>query len=286
MEGISVVVVPGFLANANDYAALAKELEKRGARVEVAPWSANDWLPTLVGGDFVRLLDKLDACARALREEEEEGGKLVVVAHSAGGWLSRLWLGADVAYCGREPYRGRDIARVLVTLGTPHASKEAYPFGRARERRGGESGRAMSLSDAARGSSLALTNEIYPGAHERDVKYVAVTGALDFVGSDAFDFAGVVRKACRRFIDGDGGDAWRDGTKDIADAWRAYLAGVSYKANTGGDARVVGDGICPASVAELDGAEIVRVACHHSPNARCDWYGSPAIVDAWVPYIL
>jgi hypothetical protein len=48
---------------------------------------------------------------------------------SAGGWLARIALGS-------VPYKGhvfglRGLVHTLVCLGTPHASLEAYPFGRA-----------------------------------------------------------------------------------------------------------------------------------------------------------
>lgn len=48
---------------------------------------------------------------------------------SAGGWLARLALGS-------QPYDGKvfglsPLVHTLVTLGTPHESMEAYPFGRA-----------------------------------------------------------------------------------------------------------------------------------------------------------
>lgn len=53
----------------------------------------------------------------------------VQVGVSAGGWLARLALGS-------QPYDGKvfglsPLVHTLVTLGTPHESMEAYPFGRA-----------------------------------------------------------------------------------------------------------------------------------------------------------
>ena len=103
------------------------------------------------------------------------------------------------------------------------------------------------MSDAARGSSLALTNEAYPGAYEAGVKYVAVAGTLDFAGAETFDVGGVLRA-----------------NKTVAQAWREYVAGISYKANTGNDAKVIGDGVCPVDGAALEGAVNIRVTCHHS----------------------
>lgn len=48
---------------------------------------------------------------------------------SAGGWLARLALGG-VPYNG-ETFGLAPLVHTLLTLGTPHQSLEAYPFGRA-----------------------------------------------------------------------------------------------------------------------------------------------------------
>lgn len=264
-EDVRIVIVPGFLSGAGDYEDLARALIERGyASTTVVPFRASDWWPTLAGGAFDTLLEKLDETARRAADERER--VVVLVAHSAGGWLSRLWMGSKVSYCGRAPYGGAKYVRALITLGSPHSSAEAYPFGRVLETRPGEDECAMS--DAARGSSLALTNEVYPGAYESGVKYVAVAGALNFVGAKTFDVGSVLRA-----------------NKPVAQAWREYVAGISYKANTGNDAKVIGDGVCPVDVAALEGAVNIRVTCHHSPNSTCDWYGSPSIIDEWITHI-
>lgn len=51
---------------------------------------------------------------------------------SAGGWLARLALGS-VPYDG-QVFGLSPLVHTLVTLGTPHQSLEAYPFGRAEVR--------------------------------------------------------------------------------------------------------------------------------------------------------
>lgn len=56
----------------------------------------------------------------------------VQVGVSAGGWLARLALG-NVPYNG-ETFGLAPLVHTLVTLGTPHQSLEAYPFGRAEVR--------------------------------------------------------------------------------------------------------------------------------------------------------
>ena len=267
-DDVSVVIVPGFLSSAAAYDDLAREIIARGhASTTIVPFRAVDWWPTLAGGAFDGLLETLDACVRGVVGGGAERRRVVLVAHSAGGWICRLWMGSKVRYCGRAtPYAGAKHVRALITLGSPHSSAEAYPFGRIPEKRPGEK---ESMSDAARGSSLVLTNEMYPGAYEPGVKYVAVAGELDYVGAETFDVVG----------------ALRDRNKTISQAWRDYVAGVSYKANTGDNAEVVGDGVCPVDVAALEGAENIRVRCHHSPNSSCEWYGSPNIINEWIKYI-
>ena len=105
------------------------------ADVFVVPLETKDWYPTLLGGDFRAILDKVDrAATEALRASGSppEGKTLRVVGHSAGGWLARTWLGSS-PYMGRV-YGGAKKTRVLLTLGTPHYSLERYPFGRVSEK--------------------------------------------------------------------------------------------------------------------------------------------------------
>lgn len=102
------------------------------ARAEVVPLAVRDWLPTVFQGEsFAFYLDALDAALSRLHASSKLPVSLV--GHSAGGWLARILLGS-------QPYQGCvygrcDRVRSLVTLGTPHLSIEAYPFGRVEVRR-------------------------------------------------------------------------------------------------------------------------------------------------------
>lgn len=49
--------------------------------------------------------------------------KAAVVASSAAGWISRIFLASDPPY-GNTVYHGSDRVHTLVTLGTPHTSAE------------------------------------------------------------------------------------------------------------------------------------------------------------------
>ena len=201
-----VLIIPGFLSSASEYEGMADALRRfdASADVSVVPLETKDWYPTLAGGDFRAILDKVDrAATEALRASGSppEGKTLRVVGHSAGGWLARTWLGSS-PYMGRV-YGGAKKTRVLLTLGTPHYSLERYPFGRVSEKLfadpearasfereavlfsqrkrlddDDDDARAESPWTASRAaeSTLALTNFRYPGAFEAGVRYVSVCG--------------------------------------------------------------------------------------------------------------
>ena len=275
----AVVLVPGFLSDWRAYADVAEALERSLARatgggvvVDVARVAGADWWPTLAGGDFSVIVDAIDACVRKC-SAEVNGAKVCVVAHSAGGWLTRLYLGSE-PYCGKA-YRGEKFVDAVVTLGAPHASMERYPFGRVPERRRGE-GEASSLPEDARGSSLAYTNLKYPGAFYESVRYVNVVGDV-VAGSPSFDVIGAL-------CDDDDENTVLE---RLRERWSAYVVGVSYAANCG-DASARGDGVCPVATAlSLDGAEnVILPGVYHGANIGDPWYGSPDVIDAWSSHCL
>ena len=274
-----VLIIPGFLSSASKYAGMAESLERlrRFDAVRVVPLQASDWYPTLAGGDFGAILDKIDACASDVLAASRPDAKLLLVGHSAGGWLARAWMGR-APYAGRPPYAGADKTAALLTLGTPHYSLEAYPFGRVRERRDGEGELAFDRSagaspppphptwtpERAEGSTLALTNLRYPGAHEPGVRYVA---------------------ACGRGVKGADLARWRPGGAGDVDL-SSVGAGVSYRASCG-SADVDGDGVTPVQTALLEGAtHVVIDGVAHEPGAGKIWYGSPEAVARWAPALL
>lgn len=276
-----IVIVPGFLASADAYAemcsALRLKLEKRGGLkvdARVVPVTKVDWWPTLFGKDFSSITDKIDASIREASSVSRTG-RVGVVGHSAGGWLVRLWMG-EKRYCGRR-YSGAHMVDTLLTLGTPHASAEAYPFGRVVEKRENEDNEGVPKE--ARGSSLAFTNFHYPGAFFDSTRYVNVVGDVDPEGADSFDLSDVL----------DAKKSSRDGESvmdRVSRAYRAWIFGVSYAANCR-SARVRGDGVTPITTAHaLDGAEeIVLRGVYHGNAQGSPWYGSPEIVDDWIRFL-
>jgi hypothetical protein len=55
-----------------------------------------------------------------------EGKRIALIGHSAGGWISKIYLSSR-DYGGRA-YNGRDHIHSLVTLGTPHANAPGPAF--------------------------------------------------------------------------------------------------------------------------------------------------------------
>jgi len=317
---VPVLIIPGFLSSASEYEGMADALRRfdASADVSVVPLETKDWYPTLAGGDFRAILDKVDrAATEALRASGSppEGKTLRVVGHSAGGWLARTWLGSS-PYMGRV-YGGAKKTRVLLTLGTPHYSLERYPFGRVSEKlfadpeaRAGFEGEAVLFrqlrkkkkldddddDDAARAespwtasraleSTLALTNFRYPGAFEAGVRYVSVCGR-GVVGATPRRFLRTVAESTRRRFT-DGNEAF---VSEGAPATLASVgAGVSYAASCGSCDGVDGDGVTPLRSAMLRGAtEIVLEGVTHKAKPTRDesgdaWYGAAPVVRTWAP---
>lgn len=119
----AVVILPGLGNEAGDYTALAAELESRNfctrtAQVARIDWARNAagitdpayWAGTLCPTPTVNWY--LERITQAVDEAKEAAGtdKVTLVAHSAGGWMSRVWL--------LERQRMDDVS-LLLTLGSP-----------------------------------------------------------------------------------------------------------------------------------------------------------------------
>lgn len=282
LECPAVLVCPGFLADHRgaECAELRRNLslhlgswdnsscsgsscDQQDPVVEVLPIARSDWYPTLRGGSFSFYVDAL---AAAVEELHGRHGTVALVCLSAAGWIARLALGG-------EPYAGRVYGLSgkvdsLVTLGTPHYSLEAYPFGRIPERREGED---PLLPDDVRGSSLRLANRLYPTADSLSpTRVVCVCGTAR--PGPAAPLAARVAQAARGEV------PWGL----VRDEW---LAGVSYEA-TCCRRDVEGDGVTPLESALLPGARHVLLpGVWHSPGGGRRWYGSEAVVPLWAAYL-
>ncbi|KAI5072576.1 hypothetical protein GOP47_0012682 [Adiantum capillus-veneris] len=114
--------------------------------------------------------------------------RVILIAHSAGGWICRILLGGKVPYDGRV-YAASRYVTALVTLGTPHV-----------------------CTDKLTKRNMDFVNENYPGAAEAElgVHYICVAGK--FVQGDSQygglwkDFAWQSYELCCGR-----GDVWGDG---------------------------------------------------------------------------
>jgi hypothetical protein len=116
-----VLIVGGYLTEPFNYAPLRRRLLARGAAsVTICPVHLPDW----VGAAFVGFGPLLLRTGLAIRRARRCAGgpPVIVVAHSAGGILTRLAM-SPVAFRGRYVGAADDVG-ALVTLGTPHRLTE------------------------------------------------------------------------------------------------------------------------------------------------------------------
>lgn len=156
-ETNAVVIIPGFGAPANNYYSMADELRKLmhyNVYVSVVPVTVQTWLRTIGGRPVTPVLQLLDdevqkACSQS------GTSKVSLVAHSAGGWIARIYLGQVPYPSGgtAHAWSGDRFVSKLVCLGTPHRSDE----GVARK-------------------NMQFVNENYPGAYHDHVEYVNMVG--------------------------------------------------------------------------------------------------------------
>ena len=187
----------------------------------------------------------------------------MLVAHSAGGWIARIWLGSadGRAEYGKRAYAAAARVTALLTMGTPHSS-----------------------IDGITRRNLGFVNSQCPGClHHPAVAYVAVA-------SDAV--AGRRRGEAAPPLGRESSVA-SESASPPTEA-EADFACTSYELTCGrGDVR--GDGVVPASLAlNLPSPPCVHVMLPHSLGVRHGpppqqaqaspaWYGSPAAVDVWLP---
>lgn len=283
-----IVILPGYLAAASDYSGMAAALVALGwPSVTVVPLTRQDWLPTLGGRSIRPILAKLDETVQAVRSETGRD-RIDLVAHSAGGWIARIYLGdrpydihaSDAGQ--RTVWAGRTGVRSLVCLGTPQDSQERWT------RR-----------------NLQFTNESYPGAYYAvapspspdptpgpshsdqpaagSVRYLCVAGRAVFGQT-------LIQLASQRLTQAFGPKSGRELGRELNQArspqagqWLAYQ---SYQL-TCGDGNTWGDGITPIVSAHLVGAENFTLeGVWHSPRSPGGvWYGSGAIVAQWARFL-
>jgi pimeloyl-ACP methyl ester carboxylesterase len=153
------------------YRGLARVLaEVSDSEVSVVPISPLDWVLGRIRGYGQLVFEVASTVDKALLESATN--RAVLVGHSAGGILARVYVGGDPPYGGRR-YSGHRRVSHLITLGTPHNAP-------------------------SRGSltHLAEASELFPGALHEDIRYLCVAGAAADGSSSRR-----VRKRYERFVD-------------------------------------------------------------------------------------
>jgi pimeloyl-ACP methyl ester carboxylesterase len=144
------IILPGYLAGSKDYLGLQASLENLGFKATIVPLLWWEWLPTVGGRSIAPILLKLDQTVQKVCQEFQVS-KVNLIAHSAGGWVSRIYLG-EIPYYDKVWGANSRVDR-LITLGTPHRSKEPWAA-----------------------SNLDFVNNNYPDAFHDNVKYICVAG--------------------------------------------------------------------------------------------------------------
>lgn len=157
---LPTVILPGYLESAIAYRQLAQSLQQMGFPTAVVPLRRRDWFPTLGGRPVTPILQQLDLTVKQVLQQYN-ASQVNLIGHSAGGWISRIYL-------GEKPYLGRGeikpslwsahyLVANLVTLGTPHVSQERWTRW-----------------------NLDFVNHNYPGAFYPNVRYICVAGKSIF----------------------------------------------------------------------------------------------------------
>ncbi|AFY58742.1 PGAP1-like protein [Rivularia sp. PCC 7116] len=156
---LPTVILPGFLESAEAYYNLEKSLQNLGFPTVTVPLQRRDWINTLGGRAVTPILKQLDCTVEHILLQKG-ASKINLIGHSAGGWISRIYLG-EVPY-GKSNFKlltwkAHPKVATLVTLGTPHTSLERWTR-----------------------KNLDFVNDNYPGAFHERVDYVCVAGKTIF----------------------------------------------------------------------------------------------------------
>lgn len=212
---LPIVILPGYLESAIAYRQLEQSLQQMGFPTVTVPLRRRDWLPTLGGRPITPILQQLDRTVKQVLEQYNTSA-INLIGHSAGGWISRIYLG-EKPYFGRAsvtpvgPWQAHTYVAILITLGTPHISQERWTRW-----------------------NLDFVNNNYPGAFYPNVRYVCVAGKTIFGQRRGTWLAySSYKQTCGQ------GDCWGDGITPIAAAHlegaeNLVVEGVNHSPRTAG----------------------------------------------------
>lgn len=151
-----ILIVGGFASSPQLYIELRAHLAVASGRpVSIVPITTLDWMGVVASDSYGALLRILDRAVRSTLAGYR-AQRLTVVAHSAGGILTRIYMGDKPYGPRRLVYHGHERINMLVTLGTPHTTTQ-------RGRQGGI-------------NQIVYAQEAYPGAYWRTTRYISVIG--------------------------------------------------------------------------------------------------------------
>ncbi len=147
-----IVVIGGYMSWPVNYRTLARILATlSGSEVRVVPITPLDWVLGRLRGYGQLVFEVASTVDKALLESASD--KAVLVGHSAGGILARVYAGGDPPYGGRR-YSGHRRVSHLITLGTPH-----------------------NVPRKGRLAPISEVNDLFPGALHAHISYLSVAGA-------------------------------------------------------------------------------------------------------------
>lgn len=187
---LPTVILPGYLAAATEYASLEQQLQTLGIPTVTVPIQRRDWFVTIGGRPMTPILQRLDDTIQAL-QQQTGSDQVNVIGHSAGGWITRIYLGSQM-YCDRV-WQGQPRVHTLITLGTPHRSQEQWTK-----------------------KNLDFVNTHYPGAFHPEVRYICVAGKA-VLGQRSWRLGPMFTYNSYKLTCGQG-DCWGDGVTPVAAA--------------------------------------------------------------------
>lgn len=157
---LPTVILPGYLESAIAYRQLEQSLQQLGFPTVTVPLRRRDWIALLGGRPVTPILWQLDRTVKQILQQYNSS-QINLIGHSAGGWISRIYMG-DKPYVGRDQvesslWKAHPLVANLVTLGTPHISQERWTRW-----------------------NLDFVSNNYPGAFYKNVRYVCVAGKTIF----------------------------------------------------------------------------------------------------------
>ena len=287
-----VVICPGFGNDQIDYyeplqqpreVGLVSALERRGFNSEListVPIQRSDWF-RVAGGllDFNFYTNSAKPTGNGygwyiqrLKHTVDEayaksnGQSVLLLGHSAGGWLARAAMG-DGVWCAENQIRTAERIKCLATVGAIHRPP-------------------TDVSSCVTRGALAYTNVNYPGAFlkEEGVGYVSIGG--DAILGNNEKVVTTQQQEAESATDADNLYASR------GEGSAQRVAYTSYE-SVCGEGIVSGDGVVPLDWTQLEGSRQIQLeGVLHSINEAGTtiptdrWYGSENVIDRWLPAVL